>query len=108
MQTLSSGGRTLWETLALALFAPGSTSTVTNKIRASAALLNEVLTFMPIVTLIVTLAIVGLLLWLVNNYIPMDGRIKKILNVVVLIAVILWLLHVFGIIGSLSGIRIGQ
>ena len=49
---------------------------------------------------------VGVLLWLVNNYIPMDGKIKSILNGVVVIFVVIWLLQAFGLIGSLSNIRI--
>ena len=63
---------------------------------------------MPLIQLIIVLIVVGVLLWLVNNYIPMEATIKKILNVVVIIAVILWLLSVFGVIGSLSGIRVGR
>lgn len=63
---------------------------------------------MPLISVIVTLIIVGVLLWLANSYIPMDGKIKKILNVVVVILVILWLLSAFGIFGSLSNIRIGR
>jgi hypothetical protein len=47
------------------------------------------------------------LLWLINSFIPMQPTIKKILNVVVIIIVILWLLSAFGVIGPLSGIRIG-
>ena len=62
---------------------------------------------MPLINLVVTLIVVGVLLWLVNNYIPMDGKIKQILNVVVVIAVVIWLLQAFGVMGSLSGIRIG-
>jgi hypothetical protein len=62
---------------------------------------------MPLVTLVITLVVVGLILWLVNNYIPMDGTIKKILNVVVIIFVILWLLSVFGLMPPLSGMRVG-
>jgi hypothetical protein len=62
---------------------------------------------MPIIHLIIVLVAVGVILWLVNNYIPMDGKIKRILNIVVIIAVIIWLLSVFGVIGSLSGIRVG-
>ena len=62
---------------------------------------------MPLITLVVTLVVVGLILWLINNYIPMDGTIKKILNVLVVIVVILWLLSVFGLIPPISGIRIG-
>jgi hypothetical protein len=50
-----------------------------------------------LVNLIITLIVVGLLLWLVNNYIPMDSKIKSILNVVVVIAVIIWLLRMFGV-----------
>jgi hypothetical protein len=52
---------------------------------------------MSLITIVVTLIIVGVLLWLVNSYIPMDGRIKKVLNIVVLVVVVLWLLNVFGV-----------
>lgn len=62
---------------------------------------------MPLITLVVTLVVVGLILWLINNYIPMDGTIKMILNVVVVIAVILWLLSVFGLMPPLSQLQIG-
>ncbi|MGL4414826.1 Thivi_2564 family membrane protein [Roseinatronobacter monicus] len=63
---------------------------------------------MPLLNLIITLIVVGVLLWLVNTYIPMDRKIKSILNAVVVIAVILWLLSVFGILGNISGIRVGS
>ena len=62
---------------------------------------------MSLISLIVTLVVVGVLLWLINTYIPMDGKIKQILNVVVVILVILWLLQAFGLLGSLGGIRVG-
>ena len=61
---------------------------------------------MPLITLVMVLIVVGVLLWLVNSYIPMAGSIKKILNAVVVIVVVLWLLNVFGLIGSLSRIRV--
>ncbi len=54
------------------------------------------------ISIIVTLVIIGLLLWLVNNHIPMDGKIKSILNVVIVIAVLVWLLQAFGLIGSIG------
>jgi hypothetical protein len=57
---------------------------------------------MSFLTIIIVLVVVGLLLWLVNTYIPMDGKIKQILNIVVIIAVILWLLSAFGIFGYLG------
>ena len=62
---------------------------------------------MSLISLIVVLIVVGVLLWLVNNYIPMDHKIKSILNAVVVILVILWLLQVFGLLGSIGGIRVG-
>jgi hypothetical protein len=62
---------------------------------------------MPLINLIIVLVVVGVVLWLINNYIPMDGKIKSIMNVVVVIGVIVWLLGAFGVIGSLSTIRIG-
>ena len=63
---------------------------------------------MPLIQLILVLVIVGVLLWLVNNYIPMDPNIKKILNIVVIIVVILWLLRVFGVLTNFPGIYVGR
>jgi hypothetical protein len=63
---------------------------------------------MPLMQIVVTLIIVGVLLWLVNNFIPMQSRIKSILNGVVVIAVVLWLLNIFGIFHSLSHVRVGR
>jgi hypothetical protein len=63
---------------------------------------------MPLIHVIVVLVVVGVILWLVNNYIPMAGSIKSILNAVVIIVVIFWLLSVFGLIGELSSIRVGK
>jgi uncharacterized protein with PQ loop repeat len=53
---------------------------------------------MPLLTVVVTLVVIGLVLWLINTYIPMQSTIKSILNIVVVIAVVLWLLYGFGII----------
>jgi len=55
---------------------------------------------MPLVNVVLTLIVVGVILWLINTYIPMQGTIKKILNAVVVIAVVLWLLYGFGIINN--------
>lgn len=52
---------------------------------------------MPLINLIITLVVVGVILFLINNYLPMDGKIKNILNIVVVIAVIVWLLRSFGL-----------
>lgn len=52
---------------------------------------------MSILNFMITLIIVGFLLWLVNNYLPMDSKFKKILNIVVVIGVILWIVKVFSI-----------
>jgi hypothetical protein len=60
---------------------------------------------MSLVTIVITLVIVGVLLWLINTYIPMDGKIKKILNIVVVILVILWLLNAFGVLDHLRNVR---
>lgn len=59
-----------------------------------------------LINIIVVLIVVGVLLWLVNTYIPMDGKIKSILNAVVVIAVVIWLLQAFGVIGSLNTIHV--
>jgi hypothetical protein len=63
---------------------------------------------MPLISLVIVLIVVGVLLWLVNTYIPMDGKIKSILNAVVVIAVVIWLLQVLGLLGSLQNIRVGH
>ena len=61
---------------------------------------------MSLIGLILTLVVVGVLLWLLNNYVPMDGKIKSIVNVVVVIIVVIWVLQAFGLLGSLQNIRI--
>ena len=61
---------------------------------------------MSLISLLVVLIAVGVILWLINTYIPMDAKIKSILNVVVVIVVILWLLQAFGILGNLNNVRI--
>ena len=63
---------------------------------------------MPLIQLLEVLVVVGVLLWLVNRFIPMQGSIKSILNSVVVIAVVLWLLNVFGLFHSLSRIHVGR
>ncbi len=62
---------------------------------------------MPLLHLVLVLIVVGVLLWVVNTYIPMDPKIKSILNAVVVICVIIWLLQVFGLLGALSSFRVG-
>jgi hypothetical protein len=57
---------------------------------------------------VIALLVVGVLLWLVNTYIPMDGKIKSILNGVVVIVVVVWLLQAFGVMGAINGIHIGH
>jgi hypothetical protein len=63
---------------------------------------------MPIIQVVLVLIVVGVLLWLVNRFIPMQGTIKSILNAVVVIAVVLWLLEVFGVLSYLSNVRVGH
>ena len=63
---------------------------------------------MPLIQLVIVLVVVGVILWVINSYIPMQSTIKRILNVVVVIVVIIWLLSVFGLIGDLSRIRVGK
>jgi hypothetical protein len=60
---------------------------------------------MPILTILIVLVVVGVVLWLVNSYIPMDRKIKNILNAVVVILVVIWLLKVFGLLSSLQNLH---
>jgi hypothetical protein len=61
---------------------------------------------MPLINVVVTLVIVGVVLWLINAYIPMQTTIKKILNIVVVIVVVLWLLYGFGVINNSGSIHL--
>jgi hypothetical protein len=63
---------------------------------------------MPLLNVVMVLVVVGVLLWLVNRFIPMQGTIKSILNAVVVIAVVLWLLNIFGLFNSFSHLRVGS
>jgi ABC-type long-subunit fatty acid transport system fused permease/ATPase subunit len=61
---------------------------------------------MSLVSVLLTLVVFGVILWLINNYIPMDQKIKNILNIVAIIIVVIWLLRALGVLGSLDNIRI--
>jgi hypothetical protein len=61
---------------------------------------------MTLVSVVVVLVVVGLLLWLINTYIPMAAAIKSVLNVVVFIVVAIWLLQGFGLVGNIPGVHI--
>jgi len=63
---------------------------------------------MPLIQIVMVLIVVGVVLWLINRFIPMQGTIKSILNALVVIAVVLWLLNVFGLFRSFSHIRVGS
>jgi hypothetical protein len=57
----------------------------------------------PVLGLIIGLIVVGVLMWLVNTYIPMAQPFKNIVNIVVIIVVVLYVLNVFGVLGSING-----
>lgn len=61
---------------------------------------------MSLIGIVLTLVVVGVLLWLLNNYVPMDGKIRSIVNAVVVIGVAIWVLQAVGLLGSLQNIRI--
>jgi hypothetical protein len=62
----------------------------------------------PLVQVVLTLIVVGVVLWLINRFIPMQSSIKSILNAVVVIVVVLWLLNVFGLMNTLTNLRVGH
>lgn len=61
---------------------------------------------MPIMTIVIALIVAGVVLWLINTYIPMDSKIKNILNAVVVIVVVIWLLQAFGVLNSLKSVKV--
>ncbi len=63
---------------------------------------------MPLLQVVIVLIVVGVLLWLVNRFIPMQSTIKSILNAVVVIAVVIWILNLFGLFQAFSNIHVGK
>lgn len=63
---------------------------------------------MPLLTIVITLIVVGILLWLVNTYLPLDPKISRILNIVVVVVVVLWLITLFIPLGTLNNVRVGH
>jgi len=61
---------------------------------------------MPILQILLVLIIIGVLLWLINTYIPMDGKVKQILNIVAIIIIVVWLFNVFGLLAYLGSVRV--
>ena len=95
-------------TAAASLNRKSAHSTIHNRERPKGAGLGNKEVLMPLVQLVLVLIVVGVLLGLINRYIPMAGSIKSILNGVVVIVVVLWLLNVFGLFTSLSAIHVGK
>jgi len=63
---------------------------------------------MDLIQLIVLLVVVGVVLYLVNRFVPMEATIKKILNIVVIVVVCIWLLSLFGLLPNLGAIHVGR
>ena len=61
---------------------------------------------MSVLTIIIVLIVVGVILWLINTYIPMDGKIKGILNAVVVILLVIWLLNAFGLLDAIKNVKV--
>ncbi len=61
---------------------------------------------MSLLTIVIVLVVTGIILWLINSYIPMQSTVKRILNIVVVIVLIVWLLKAFGLLDSLTNIRV--
>jgi hypothetical protein len=61
---------------------------------------------MPLLSVLIVIIVVGVLLWIINSFIPMDRKIKQIFNIVVVIALVIWLLKVFGVFSFLTNIQI--
>lgn len=63
---------------------------------------------MPLTTVIITIVAIGVLMWLVNRFIPMQGQIKSILNGVVVIVLVLWIANLYGLFSHLSQFHVGR
>ncbi len=63
---------------------------------------------MPLITIVLTICVVGVLLWLINRFIPMQSQVKGILNGVVVIVLVVWLINAFGLLHYITQFRVGQ
>lgn len=63
---------------------------------------------MPVISLIIIIALIGVLMWAVNKYVPMAPNIKTLLNIVVVVVLVFWVLSLFGILPDLNQIRVGN
>jgi len=63
---------------------------------------------MPLIQIVIALIVVGVLLWLVNSFIPMAGSIKSILNALVVICVVVWLLNAFGLMHYITNFHLNH
>jgi len=63
---------------------------------------------MPLINLLIPLIVVGVVLWLINNYIPMASSIKTIINAVVVVAVCIWILQATGLWSTVTNFRVGR
>jgi len=62
---------------------------------------------MPLISIIVVLCVVGVILWLIDTYLPLNPTIKRIIEFIVIAVIILWLLQIFGLMGTLNSVRVG-
>jgi len=62
---------------------------------------------MPLISIIIVLCVIGVILWLIDTYLPLDPTIKRIIQIVIIVVIILWLLQVFGLMGTLNSVRVG-
>jgi hypothetical protein len=62
---------------------------------------------LPIIQVILILVAIGVILWLVNEYVPMQATIKKILNIAVVVLTLIWLLDIVGVFTYFSGVHVG-
>ncbi len=62
---------------------------------------------MSLLTLIIAIVVVGIVLWAINSFVPMQGSVKKLLNIVVILILVVWLLNAFGLIDALSTVHVG-
>ena len=63
---------------------------------------------MPLIQILIVILVVGVLLWLVDSYVPMAAPIKRILEAVVVIVLVLWLLQIFGLLSGLGAVHVGR
>lgn len=63
---------------------------------------------MPLITVVIVLILFGLILWAIEKYLPLSLSIKRLIEIVIVVAIVLWLLQIFGLLDAITAVKVGK